>query len=282
MREDRASFTAEVVALWRAIADRGATHVPGFRDPVAERMLGRLTRTFYRRFQRRMDGMPPEERRNALPAADFLVVRVAVIDRELADAVQHGCEQVVVLGAGYDTRAWRMPALRDATVWEVDHPSTQARKQQCILGAPLFAGDVRFVPVDFARDGLGEALARAGHDAGAPTVWVWEGVVMYLPDAALRQTLAALAARSAVGSRLILHYHEPGRRSVARSVFFRAIGERQVGLRPRAQITAEVERVGLRVERDLGIDAQAELVGAGGKVRPRGTARTSRILVATR
>ena len=71
------------------------------------------------------------------------------------------------------------------------------------------AKDVRFVPVDFAKDDLDSALAGAGHDPSRETTWVWEGVVMYLTRSAIEATLAVIARRSAKNSRLIVLYHRP-------------------------------------------------------------------------
>ena len=87
-----------------------------------------------------------------------------------------------MLGAGLDARAWRL-AL-GVPFFEVDHPDTQRRKAQ---RAPT-EGAPRYVAVDFATTRVADALEAAGHDATVPTAWVWEGVTMYLPDVAVRDT----------------------------------------------------------------------------------------------
>jgi methyltransferase (TIGR00027 family) len=117
--------------------------------------------------------------------------------------------QVVILGAGLDGRAWRMPELAGSTVFEVDHPDSQRVKRERAASLRQVAREVRFVPVDFARDRLEDALGSAGHDPARQTTWVWEGVVMYLERADIEATLRVVEARSAPGSRLVVVYQSP-------------------------------------------------------------------------
>lgn len=270
MRPGRASATAELVALWRAVADTGVTAVPGFRDPVARRLLGAGTGRLLSAVLRAGIRFPP---------AEVIPLRVATIDAWLARSVAEGARQVVLLGAGFDTRAWRMPELAGVRVFEVDHPDTQATKRARAAGLPVLAASVTYAPVDFARDRLVDALAAAGHAAEQPTVWIWEGVVMYLLDPAVRSTLGAVRSRWAPGSTLILHYHTPnppGLVSVARDAMFAALGERHVGLRTPAQIAALLE--GLHIVEDTDAADQAARLGADLEVKP--AERTSRVAVA--
>jgi methyltransferase (TIGR00027 family) len=112
--------------------------------------------------------------------------------------------QVVILGAGLDGRAWRMPELAGRAVFEVDQPASQQDKRDRATALP--GTPPVFVPVDFGRDRLGAALADAGHRAGEATVWIWEGVVPYLSAAEVAATTGEIAACSAPGSRLIVNY----------------------------------------------------------------------------
>ena len=121
----------------------------------------------------------------------MMVARTVAID----DAVRAAtAPQVVILGAGLDGRAWRMPELRDVTVFEVDHPDSQRVKRARVSALEPVARDIRFVPVDFTRDRLDDALAAAGHDATRATTWIWEGVVMYLELSDIDATLSVIAA----------------------------------------------------------------------------------------
>jgi methyltransferase (TIGR00027 family) len=104
------------------------------------------------------------------------------------------------------TRAGRLDALADTTVFEVDHPDTQALKRERAAAIPAKARQVRFVATDFHRRGMTDALRAAGYDVSLPTFWVWEGVTVYLRPEAVAANLEALAALSAPGSHLALTY----------------------------------------------------------------------------
>ncbi len=281
MRKNRASTTAKMVALWRALADGGATTVPGFRDPYAADMLGGGFGLALAVLRRRFNRTTPAGGARVAPPYDPIPIRVAVIDAELVEAVKQGCRQVVILGAGFDTRAYRLEALAGLKVFEVDHPATQADKRERARALPRALAEVVWTAVDFERDSLAERLAAAGHDAAAPTVWVWEGVVMYLADEAVSATLDAVRARSAAGSVLVLHYHEPsdtGLRRGLRGLLMSSLGEPQIGTRSRVAMRGLVERAGLVVAKDLGIAEQASQVGAAAPDND--LARISRILIA--
>lgn len=115
----------------------------------------------------------------------------------------------MILGAGLDGRAWRMAELEGGIVFEVDHPASQRDKRARCERVKPTAREVCFVPVDFARDDLAGALASAGHDPMRATTWIWEGVVMYLDRRDTEATLRVVQARSSLGSRLIIAYHQP-------------------------------------------------------------------------
>jgi methyltransferase (TIGR00027 family) len=142
------------------------------------------------------------------------VARTRLIDDLVSDA-RSWIGQLVILGAGFDARAYRLPGLERVTVFEVDHPATQQAKRE-VLGrvlAGMVAGDplawhVRFVPVDFERDDLARALRAAGYRDGAPSLFLWEGVTNYLTPAAVDQTLGAVRglAAAAAGSLLVFTY----------------------------------------------------------------------------
>src|SRR5207245_167359 len=133
--------------------------------------------------------------------AQMMAVRTVAIDEEVRAAA---APQVVILGAGFDGRAWRMPELAGTVVFEVDHPDTQRDKVARAAALPRLAREIRFVPVDFTRESLEEKLAAAGHDPARPTTWLWEGVVMYLTRPEIQATLAVVARRSTPGSRLVI------------------------------------------------------------------------------
>jgi methyltransferase (TIGR00027 family) len=133
--------------------------------------------------------------------------RSAVAEAMLDEAVAEGMGQLVILGAGYDSYAWRRPDVLDRlTVFEVDHPATQARKRAVTASFAPGAPPVRFVAVDFERQVLADALAEAGWRADEPTFFTWQGVTMYLTDAATFATLGFVAG-AAPGSTIVFQYH---------------------------------------------------------------------------
>lgn len=282
MRTGKSSTTAELVAFWRALGHEGHTRVPSFSDPHARALLGprwakRFTRVNAKLAERKA-------RRGEADSSrwDWLLVRVAVLDRLTADALAGGARQLVILGAGLDTRAWRLPGLEGVRVFEADHPDTQALKRDRARAMPAAVSPPRFVAVDFARDQLAGQLARAGHRADRPTVWLCEGVVMYLTDAAVRGMLGDVAACSAPGSTLLLHYHTPTKgwwMRMVRAVIFRVLGEPQVGTRTPDAMAGFARDAGFCVTGDLSLAEQARLVGAANVSFNHGT--ISRILTAS-
>jgi methyltransferase (TIGR00027 family) len=193
--------------MGRAVAD-GRTGVPRFSDPTALALLPEEARA---RVERVRSGVPARGLKARLGHVRLrhLATAMAVRTVEIDDAIRaHPASQAVILGAGLDGRAWRLRELRGVDVFEVDHPDSQ-RDKRSRVGALEPVGNVRFVPVDFARDDLDAALAQAGHDPSKPTTWIWEGVVMYLALADIEATLRVIARRSPPGSRLIVVYHAP-------------------------------------------------------------------------
>jgi methyltransferase (TIGR00027 family) len=124
------------------------------------------------------------------------------------DALAGGARQVVLLGAGLDSRAYRAPdGVRQTRVFEVDFPPTQEYKKKRvreILGS--LPSHVTYVPIDFTKEDLATVLARAGYDRAVKTIFVWEGVTFYLPEEAVDATLRFVASNAAPGSRIVFDY----------------------------------------------------------------------------
>jgi methyltransferase (TIGR00027 family) len=258
----RPSQTASAVGVMRALAHEGFTSAQGFSDGVVGSLLSPGWRAAHRLAARGLERARPSVRARAIARIDLLPLRVLAIDAELERAVAAGCRQLVILGAGLDTRAFRLASLSSVDVFEVDHPATQAYKKERTAGVRPLARSLAFVGVDFERDVIGDRLRAAGHREGEPTVWIWEGVIMYLTDAALRATLAAIAGASAPGSELLATYHEPGVRRLPQRLLLALWGEPHIGRRPVATMHAEVARAGFEVVRDTRPDAWARSFGA--------------------
>jgi methyltransferase (TIGR00027 family) len=180
-----------------------------FNDPVAMALLREDERVPVRQVR---EGTAPSgwSERTAFEtvraSAEVMVPRTVAIDDAVRDRVS---PQVVILGAGLDARAWRMPVLSTVDIFEVDHPASQADKRSRVDGLPQTTRSVRFVPVDFAQDRLDQALRAAGHRSDVPTTWVWEGVIPYLRRADVAATVQMVGSLSAAGSRLVANYQVP-------------------------------------------------------------------------
>ncbi len=219
MRRGRASNTAQFVALNRALGNL-SPQVAGFSDPAAERFL---PPRWVKRVERARTRLP----KSPLPfwmrgMALFNQFRTAVLDAAILAALPF--EQLVVLGAGLDGRAWRLAELASSVVFEVDHPDTQAMKQQRAARLHPVAKEIRFVPVDFGKDDLPSRLREGRFDAGRRTFWLWEGVTIYLAPEDVQKTLAAAAQLSAPRSRLALTYMADTKRPLSTRLFLVAFG----------------------------------------------------------
>jgi methyltransferase (TIGR00027 family) len=253
VRAELPSRTAHLVALGRAMAHAGLSHIPGFHDPTARLFLSEKGKRSLGNAERAArDGKRSTRLEMARVMADMIGLRTAAIDAAVREAIAGGVRQLVILGAGYDGRAWRMSELDGVRVFEVDHPATQGEKRAHLAELPPAKGDVSFVTMNFERESLGAVLERAGHDRSSPTCWIWEGVVMYLTRDAMRATLADIASRSAPGSTLIVNYHAIERPFLQRLIF-RLIGEPQISVWTAEEMAADLRAAGLVVREDSGM-----------------------------
>ncbi len=138
----------------------------------------------------------------------LMLVRTRFIDELMERAVRSGATQLVILGAGFDTRAHRFTDLLQAVaVIEIDYGATQEYKKRRVEAAFGSApANVVYAPIDFTREGLGEVLHGAGFDGKRKTYFICEGVSMYIPEEGMKKTLRAIAEEAAPGSALLLEY----------------------------------------------------------------------------
>jgi methyltransferase (TIGR00027 family) len=135
-----------------------------------------------------------------------VLCRKRYIDDKLLEAVSAGIQAVVILGAGLDTRAYRLPALGALPVFEVDFPENIAYKRTKLR--ELYGSvpaHVALVPLDFNSQDLAGGLASHGYRAEHQSFFIWEGVTQYLSEEAVHKTLSLLAQAKA-GSRLVFTY----------------------------------------------------------------------------
>ncbi len=185
--DERPSRTAELVCLVRATDQARPVAERILDDPLAERFLGNVSKAALSTLK--ASGRLGERAIELAPGLlTYVLCRHRFIDEHLTRALDQGIRQVVLLGAGYDTRPWRL-ARPGVQFFEVDHPATALRK--ATLADSLEPVARTSVQVDFETDDLGQALREAGLRP-EPTFFVWEGVSMYLTRAAVKQTLATV------------------------------------------------------------------------------------------
>ena len=269
MQPGRPSRTALGAARHRAVhqvLERGRI----FSDPLALRILGADAETAVRDAER-----DPSRR----PLRLFIAVRSRFAEDALAAAVARGVRQLVVLGAGLDTCAYRTSLGERLRIFEVDQPATQAWKRRLLADAEIpMPPALTFVPVDFERETLAGALAGAGFDAAQPTFFTWLGVVPYLTEQAVLSTLGFIAGLSG-GAHVVFDYanppaesdpHAAGREALAARVA--AAGEAFRSDFETDALHARLAALGFREIEDLGPAAILEryFAGKGGRPPERG------------
>ncbi|MCK9150829.1 SAM-dependent methyltransferase [Methanobacterium alcaliphilum] len=151
-----------------------------------------------------------EQMEQFLPGlSSSIIARVRYFDDFVEKSIKDGLEQLVILGAGYDTRAYRIDGLKEKiNVFEVDHPNTQSfkiKKIKEIFGST--PKNVTYVPVDFESEELGERLLKEDYDPFKKTLFIMEGLIMYIPEDAVEKTLSFIVKNSYNDSSLIFDYY---------------------------------------------------------------------------
>jgi methyltransferase (TIGR00027 family) len=202
-----ASRTARYVALYRALETVERRRAPLFQDPFAIRFLTpALARTVraarhpavHALVRRYADHRAPGARTSAIG-------RTKILDDVVRTAVTAGTAQLVILGAGFDCRAHRLPELATVDVFEVDRPETQRVKRAHLTGV---LDGVHYVPVDFLRDSAADRLTAAGWNRAEPTCFLWEGVTNYLTDEAVKDVLAWIGSTAPGGTVAFTYIHK--------------------------------------------------------------------------
>jgi methyltransferase (TIGR00027 family) len=171
-----------------------------FADPLAERILCEHIDEAMRKAEEN-----PQRRGLRL----FIAVRTRFAEDALDAAIRRGATQLVVLGAGLDTYAYRTTKGAGLRVFEVDHPATQAWKREQLAKASIpVPAFLTFAPVDFERETIAEGLAAAGFDPMQQTFFTWLGVVPYLSEPAILATLEFIV-RLPGGAHVVFDYGNP-------------------------------------------------------------------------
>lgn len=198
MRQTQASSTAQGTAAVRAIESEKPDKLRICYDPFARSFTSalsyRLVKLFFGYGERRTHG-----------ALTFIACRQRYIDERLCEALGASASQVVILGAGFDSRAYRSD-LGNTRVFEVDHPASQARKIQKLRTIlDRLPPHVTYVPLDFDTETLDKIL-NFGFDPKARTFFIWEGVTQYLARAAVDSTLQWICTNASPGSAVVFDY----------------------------------------------------------------------------
>jgi len=272
MKKAQSSKTAEYMALFRALETVRPADRRLFEDRFAISFLRPAQKALVRvaRFQPIGNLVRSLIDRRWPGPRTAGVARTRYIDDATAAAVAEGMQQVVVLGAGYDSRAYRLPPLESVDVFEVDHPNTSAVKQKVLSRALGHTpSNVQFVPIDFNTGSIESAMRMGGFNSRRPTLVIWEGVSNYLSADAVDATLHWCASLVA-GSFVIFTYtHQrvfdaPHAFDGTDRLFARlaAIGEKWTfGLDP-ADLRSFLGRRGLVLQDDCGtVECRARYYG---------------------
>ncbi len=207
MEEGKPSFTAEIDAVIRTFETEKPESERLCYDPFAKGFVS-LTK--------RIIGKIPPLRKIALwyleqkhPfILDCIPARTRYIDEYLNKCIDEGLEQLIILGAGYDSRAYRIEGLkRKVTVFEVDLPATQKRKIELVkeMIDPL-PSNIVYVPIDFNKETLPQRMSESGYDKDKKSLFIWEGVTPLLAAESVDETLEFVAKNSGPGSSIIFNY----------------------------------------------------------------------------
>jgi len=206
MRKNQTSMTAIGIAIVRGIESEKPENERICCDPYASQFVS----PFLYKFVRFFDRIGYSEIKGP-GVMGFLTVRDRHIDECLKTCLKDGIQQLVILGAGLDARAYRFYELKNGVkVFEVDHPASQATKleklKQVFGSQPAH---VSYVGIDFNTQCLDQRLSESGYDESLKTLFIWQGVTQYLTPEAVDSTLSFIAEHSGPGSAVIFDYMYP-------------------------------------------------------------------------
>lgn len=179
-----------------------------FYDPYSEQLLSGAFKLMIKFMKRRkgLDYMVRVREKSTPGVLGGILCRNRYFDEVLAAAIEEGFDTLVNLGAGYDTRALRIPGIQRLKVFEIDHPDVIKEKKRRLEKAGLTVpSNLTFVPVDFDQQDLKTELEKAGYNHKGRTLFIMEGVTQYIARASFEDTLR-YAALAASGSRLAFTY----------------------------------------------------------------------------
>ena len=168
---------------------------------------------------------------------EYVIARTRYFDAVFTEALEHGFDQIVIFGAGFDSRALRFSKLNKGTrVFELDAPVTQQEKLKALeLKKLVIPENLIFVPIDFNKESLADKMPQAGFVAGRKSLFLLEAVTMYLPQDAVESTFRFIEAVSGIGSLIAFDYIYAGVLRKENKYY----GERETSLKTLAKVGEE-------------------------------------------
>ena len=207
MEEGKPSFTAEISAILRNVETEKPENERICNDPFAIAFVGTTNKIIGKIPPLRKLALWYIDRKHPF-VIDCIPARTRYIDEYVNSRITESIQQLIILGAGYDSRAYRIDNLKDqVTVFEIDHPATQDRKIEKLkkILDPL-PSNVVYVPIDFNKENLTQRLFQSGYDKDKKSLFIWEGVTPYLTAEAVDDTLRFVATNSGPDSSIIFNY----------------------------------------------------------------------------
>ena len=201
------SKTAETIAVVRMSESRKPEDERICYDPHAIRFISQAVLDFAAHNPEKYKAFVARNERLVPGASNSIVARVRYFDVVVKSSINDGLEQLVILGAGYDTRAYRIEGLSKIKVFEVDHPATQSIKIEKITEIFSSLHDhVTYVPTDLEVDKFGQRLLESGYNKSLKTLFIMEGILMYLSPEIVEDILSFIVHNSGKGSAILFDY----------------------------------------------------------------------------
>ena len=205
--EQRASRTAMMAAIHRFMASKEEN--PNFQGPddLAKLFLPPKAK-FFLSFSFIRRSIRKKLHKKVPGTYEYVTARTKHFDNLFKHALEENIPQIIFLGAGYDTRAIRFKdSIQRTNIFELDAPTTQQHKKELLqkhnISIPL---QVSFVPINFSKENMDDVLSKGVYDTSQKCFFIWEGVTMYLPEEAIKETLAFIKNNSGRGSTVAFDY----------------------------------------------------------------------------
>lgn len=204
---NNASKTAETIAVVRMTESKKPENERICYDPYAVHFVSQEVLDFaannpekYRAFVARNESLVPG-------ASNSIIARVRFFDEVVKSSIDDGLEQLVIVGAGYDTRAYRIKGLDKIQVFEMDHPATQKIKIKKIKEIfKSLPNHVTYIPLDLEVDKFDQKLLETDYDTSKKTLFIMEGLLMYIPPEIVDKLLFFIVNNSGRGSSILFDY----------------------------------------------------------------------------